>query len=153
MTRFVLVMKAVPGQTSCLAIRDVRPKAKRKLVVAHVVAPRPRRLSIEEKIAARLTLVTREPQAPVLPNGEPRFCGGTLEKTRTSWIQGRAKNIRREDNVRANNAKQHSRCVRPSRKSIRRFVLITEREWESIICSIRTRNGFLLGLDELNDLH
>jgi len=84
---------AIPGQTGCLALRNVPPTRLRAAVMQT-----PGRIG------------------SVLPRGETRFSGGTLVK-KSSVSRGSS---RQAENIRAQNAKQHSR-VRPKRTTIRRF--------------------------------
>ena len=104
----------IPGQTGCLAIHDVLPPTHRR-----------KKAPAQKKIISVPKTATE-----VLPNGEPHFCGGTLEKKSKNTMTYR----RYKRNIRAHNTRQHSRRVRPqSRVTIRRFVQMTEREWDDIL--------------------
>ena len=66
-------------------------------------------------IQAYLDHAKRDERYP--EDGEPRFCGGTLEKTRLSWCEECDKSHRMEKNTHARNAKK--RRSRSFRKSLR----------------------------------
>lgn len=85
----------IPGQTGCLATRNV--------------APAPRR---QKKDATQKCVVAHK-KAPVVIIDEPRFQGGTLEKQLENTMTYR----RYKRNVRAHNDRQHTR-PRSFRQSI-----------------------------------
>lgn len=92
---------AIPGQTGCLAARDMAPPTPRKHLIQAPAKP-----------AAR-------PEVRTMHRGEPSFVGGSVGKTMLSWQKGTDKYYRQKRNLRATNARQHSR-TRPKRKTIRR---------------------------------
>lgn len=86
---------AIPGQTGCLAARNM------------VFVPRARVIQSQKSAA--------KPQIRTMLRGESSFGGGPLEKKNESDKSSRQYKM----NVRAANAKQHSR-MRPKRTTIRR---------------------------------
>src|SRR3989344_2295855 len=95
----------IPGQTGCLAVRKVpKPTHRRKTAQA------------PKKVATPTTATN------VLPNGESRFSGGTLEKKNKNTMTYR----RYKRNVMAHNARQHSH-QRSFRESFRLYLRLTIR--------------------------
>ncbi len=88
---------AIPGQTGCLAIRDVKP-------------------SNRHKKAAAIKSVVAQKKVAVAIVDEPRFCGGTLEKKNKKTLSSRQDS----KNVRAHNDRQHTR-PRSFHKSVRKI--------------------------------
>lgn len=94
---------AIPGQTGYLAARGI------------VLEPRKKKVIQIQSLPAKAA----KPEIRVMYRDEPSFVGGPLGKTMLSWQKGTDKYYRQKRNLRATNARQHSR-LRPKRKTIRR---------------------------------
>jgi len=113
---------AIPGMTGCVAVRDLAPakRQKKKATTNPNGMPHP--------TSYRLVAISDDL--------EPHFCGKPLVKVFLTWEQMCEKDDRREDNVRAQNAKKHSRLVRPNRTTIRKNVpSFEELEWKHLSLS------------------
>lgn len=129
----MLVMTAIPGQTGCLAVRNVPKPTRRKFVIsASAKKPKKKNTSVVTP-----PLKARHYE---LRNGTPQHSGGQREKVFLHWQQDRRDN-RPEQNLRAQNAKQHSRLIRGddgrlahfSRDSIRKHVQPEEPRQSSLM--------------------
>lgn len=99
----MLCVVVIPGQTGCLAIREV---------------PAPRR----SKKVETLNRIAAQKKAAVAEVDEPHFHGGTLEKKSKNTMTYR----RYKRNVRAHNARQHTRR-RSFRESFRLYLRLAIR--------------------------
>ncbi len=118
MRTFQAFRKAIPGKTGCLVVHNIQPTKRRPTKISVQV--------VEKKVVATHSSGNTAVEKPIrYMDGwfefEPSHCGGTLEKNnkdKDSWFT--IGNLRMK--WRSQNAKKHSKRVRPVRESIRRYM-------------------------------